>query len=120
MINLFAQLLITVVLLWGASTTPAVNYNVYRETISGACTPTSLGTGPSCQKLNATPLSVLTYSDLSAPVGVKSFYVVRAVNSSGFESVNSNQITVDLTAPNAVVVTCTINIGSSPVSGVCK
>ena len=56
----------------------ATGYNVYRST-------TSNGT---YTKLNATPVTVLTYSDTPGTAGTK-YYRVRAVNAVG-ESANSN------------------------------
>jgi hypothetical protein len=73
----------TVTLNWVASTTPSVLTNVYRATTSG---------GP-YTKLNATPFIGVTYVDSTVQSGQTYYYVVRAVDSSGNESVNSNQAT---------------------------
>jgi hypothetical protein len=73
----------TATLTWVASTTPGVSYNVYRGTTSG---------GP-YTKLNASPITGLTYVDSTVQSGQTYYFVVRAVNSSGTESVNSNQAT---------------------------
>jgi len=74
----------------GWDTTPtATGYNVYRSATSG---------GP-YTKLNATPVTVLTYTDTTVVRGSTYFYTVRAVNATG-ESPNSNQITH--TVPQAV------------------
>jgi len=88
----------SVTLTWTASTTPGVLYNVYRETSSGACTATSVGTGPACLKLNSAPLAALTYVDTGFVAGAKNWYVVRSTIN-GVESANSNEVLVDLTAP---------------------
>lgn len=90
----------TVLLNWAASTTAGVTYNVYRETFSGACTPTSVGTGPGCLKLNVTPLTVLTFTDTTVPQGATSFYVIRAFSSTtGLESANSNEVSALVPLP---------------------
>ena len=54
---------------WNASTTPGVNYNLYRGTISG---------GP-YTKLNTTPITGLTYSDTTGVGGTKYFHVETAI-----------------------------------------
>jgi fibronectin type 3 domain-containing protein len=80
----------TVNLAWDvpASGGAATGYNVYRSTVSGQFT----------TKLNATPLTTLTYADTTAVAGTTYFYVVRAVNASG-ESANSNQVTAAIPIP---------------------
>jgi hypothetical protein len=71
----------TVTLNWVASTSPNVTYNVYRSSTSG---------GPYV-KLNSSPISGLSYIDTSVQGGQTYYYVARAVNTSGQESINSNQ-----------------------------
>jgi len=71
------------VLAWDAPTGTITGYNLYRSTTSGVFT----------TKLNATPITALTYTDATVVAGTTYFYVVRAVNGTG-ESPNSNQITV--------------------------
>lgn len=71
----------SVTLTWTASTSLNVTYNVYRGTVSG---------GP-YSKLNTAPITVLTYVD-SANIVTTYYYVCTAVNSSGIESVNSNEV----------------------------
>jgi len=84
----------TVNLAWDLPTTggATASYNIYRSTVSGQFT----------TKLNAAPVTTLTYADTTAAPGVTYFYVVRAVNATG-ESANSNQITavVPLAVPGA-------------------
>ncbi len=72
----------TVTLRWNASTTPNVRYTIYRGQ--------QPGTHP--DKLNSTPTDKLTYTDTTVDNGNKYYYVVRAVNSAGRESVDSNEI----------------------------
>jgi hypothetical protein len=92
-----AQIQKKVTLTWQASSTAGVSYNVYREQTPGACTATTTGIGPGCLKLNATPLTVLTYVDATVPTGT-SYYVVRALSGT-LESVNSNEVSVSIQAP---------------------
>jgi hypothetical protein len=71
----------SVSLAWDASTSSVAGYNIYRSTISGS----------GYVKLNASPLSKLTYTDGSVSSGTTYFYVATAVDSGGDESANSNQ-----------------------------
>jgi fibronectin type 3 domain-containing protein len=73
----------SVALSWDASTSSVIGYNVYRGTQSG---------GP-YSKLNASPVSVTTYTDASVQSGTTYYYVSTAVNSSNVESTYSNQAT---------------------------
>lgn len=66
---------------WVASTSTVVGYNVYRGTQTG---------GPYVL-LNGSPDASTTYTDTSVQAGQTYYYVVTAVNSSGTESVYSNQ-----------------------------
>lgn len=68
---------------WGASTTNVAGYRVYRSEVSGG----------SFTPLNGTLLTVLTYDDATVSLGTTYYYVVTAVDSSGNESVHSNQVT---------------------------
>lgn len=70
----------SVVLNWGASSTPNVTYNVYRSTITG---------GPYSQ-INMGGISVLTFTDSAVSNGTTYFYVVRAFDGTT-ESANSNE-----------------------------
>jgi|SRR5579859_857194 len=71
----------TVSLSWDASTSTVSGYNIYRSTTSG--------TGYA--KLNTTLLTTLTYTDSTVVNGTTYFYVTTAVDSSGNESVDSNE-----------------------------
>lgn len=64
-----------------ASTSTVVGYNVYRGTQSG---------GPYAV-LNSAADAATTYTDSTVQAGQTYYYVVTAVDSSGNESVNSNQ-----------------------------
>ena len=71
-------------LAWGASLTPAVvGYNAYRSEQDG---------GPYA-RLNAALILGLTYDDETVEKGLTYYYVVRAVDNVGRESVDSNQAT---------------------------
>lgn len=73
----------TVALSWNASTSVVSGYRIYRGTQSG---------GP-YSVLNTTLNAGLTYTDSSVQSGQTYYYVVTAVDSSGNESVYSNQAT---------------------------
>ena len=94
----FAAPTATIVLNWTASTTttPAVTYQIYRETEPGICTPTTTGAGPRCLLLNATPQSGTTYTDTGVSTAATIWYVVRAVNING-NSGYSNEVKVTFT-----------------------
>ena len=74
----------TVTLRWNASTTPNVRYTIYRGQQAGLHP----------DKLNLIPTDKLSYTDTTADNGNEYYYVVRAVNSAGRESVDSNEIRV--------------------------
>ena len=71
----------TVSLNWTASTTPSVNYNVYRSGTSG---------GP-YTKLTASPVSATSYIDSAVLAGQTYYYVTTAVASGNTESAYSNE-----------------------------
>jgi hypothetical protein len=71
----------SVTLNWTASVTPSVSYNIYRSTTAG---------GPYV-KIGSVGVGVVTYNDTLSLSGYTYFYVVRAVNSSQVESVDSNE-----------------------------
>lgn len=73
----------TVTLNWTASTTPNVNYNVYRSTTSG---------GP-YSKLTSSPVSGVTYTDSAVLAGQTYYYVTTAVDVNNNESSYSNEAT---------------------------
>jgi fibronectin type 3 domain-containing protein len=69
-------------LTWNASTSTVSGYNVYRSTVSGS----------GYVKLNSSLVAVLTYADSTVQSGTTYFYVTTAVDSSGNESVHSNEV----------------------------
>lgn len=76
-------------LTWVASTTPNVTYKVLRgETAGGPYTP-----------ISASQVVNLTYTDALVLAGRTYYYVVRAVDSSGSESVNSNEAAATIPSP---------------------
>ena len=74
----------SVTLTWTASTSTVVGYNVYRGTTSG---------GPYV-KINTSLITTLTYADTDATLqsGTTYYYVATSVDSSGDESVNSDEV----------------------------
>ena len=69
-------------LAWDTSPTPAVvGYNAYRSELDG---------GP-YGRLNAAVIPGLTYDDETVVKGLIYYYVVRAVDGNGAESMNSDQ-----------------------------
>lgn len=66
---------------WNASTSTVSGYNVYRSTTSGS----------GYNKINTTLVGGLTYSDTAVANGTTYYYVTTAVDSSGNESVYSNE-----------------------------
>jgi Abnormal spindle-like microcephaly-assoc'd, ASPM-SPD-2-Hydin len=79
----------SVSLSWVASTSTVVGYNIYRGSVSG---------GP-YTVLNSAPNAGLTYTDTTVTAGQTYYYVVTAVNSSGMESVQSNEASVTVPTP---------------------
>ncbi|MGB2779076.1 MAG: choice-of-anchor D domain-containing protein, partial [Candidatus Acidiferrum sp.] len=71
----------SVLLSWTASTSTVSGYNVYRGTVSG---------GPYTQ-INPSLITTLTYTDSTVVSGTTYYYVATAVDSSGNQSVNSNE-----------------------------
>lgn len=72
----------SVTLHWNASTTPnVVGYNIYRGTKKGKHE----------KKLNSAPVNALTFTDADVKSGKTYYYVARAVNSTGKESIDSNE-----------------------------
>lgn len=72
----------SVVLNWGASTSTVAGYNVYRSTVSGG----------SYSRVNGSAVGGLTYTDSTVSSGRTYYYVTTAVDSSGNESVYSNEV----------------------------
>jgi hypothetical protein len=71
----------TVRLTWRASISKAAGYNVYRSTLPGE----------NYVRINTSLVPGLTYTD-TVENGVTYYYVARAVDARGLESVNSNEI----------------------------
>ena len=74
---------------WTASTSVVTGYNVYRGTISG---------GPYTQ-LNTSLASMVSYIDPTVLAGQTYFYIVTAVDSSGIESLFSNEVSATIPTP---------------------
>src|ERR1700756_1464121 len=70
------------VLSWTASTSAVTGYNVYRSTVSGG----------SYAKINSSMVAGTTYTDATAASGQTYYYVTTSVDSSGVESLNSNEV----------------------------
>jgi hypothetical protein len=71
----------TVTLTWKASSSPVIGYNVYRSTRPAG----------NYVKINLGLVRGLTYTDNAAQSGVTYYYVARAVDARGIESINSNE-----------------------------
>ncbi len=67
---------------WSASTSTVAGYNVYRSTVSGGA----------YVKINSSLVGGVSYSDSSVNSGATYYYVATAVDSSGTESVYSNEV----------------------------
>lgn len=75
----------TIALTWTASSSPVAGYNIYRSTVRGA----------DLQRINGALVRGVTYTD-TAEGGATYFYVIRAVDAAGHESLDSNEISVTL------------------------
>jgi hypothetical protein len=73
----------SVTLNWTASTSTVSGYNIYRTTVSGS----------GYAKINSGLIPSLTYTDTAVQAGATYYYVATAVDASGDESVDSNQVT---------------------------
>jgi fibronectin type 3 domain-containing protein len=71
----------TVTLTWKASSSQVAGYNVYRSRTSGG----------NYLRINPSPVPGLSYSDNTVENGVAYYYVTRAVDAQGRESVNSSE-----------------------------
>jgi hypothetical protein len=71
----------TVTLRWEASRSKVAGYNIYRSTTPGR----------NYVRINTRPVEGPTYTDSTVESGVTYYYVVRAVDGNGQESVNSNE-----------------------------
>jgi len=71
---------------WSASTSTVAGYNVYRGTVSG---------GP-YTKINSSLITTLDYTDSTVQNATNYYYVATAVDSSGNESVYSNEVSAPI------------------------
>ncbi|HEV2521111.1 MAG TPA: immunoglobulin domain-containing protein, partial [Candidatus Acidoferrales bacterium] len=76
----------SVALSWTASTSTVTGYNIYRGTVSG---------GP-YTKQNSAVVAATAFTDSTVQSGQKYFYVVTSVDSTGSESVFSNEVTATI------------------------
>jgi hypothetical protein len=76
----------SVALTWIASTSTVSGYNVYRSTVSGS----------GYTKINSSLVAVLDYTDSTVQSGTTYFYVTTSVDSSGNESVFSNEVSAPI------------------------
>jgi hypothetical protein len=72
----------SVALNWGASTSTVAGYNLYRSTVSGSA----------YVKLNGSLVGGLSYADSGVQSGQTYYYVATSVDTSGTESVYSNEV----------------------------
>jgi len=75
-----------VLLTWGASSSPGVAYNVYRNSTSD----------PRFMKLNPTLIQGLAYTDATVEDGVTYTYVARAADALGNESPDSPSFVITI------------------------
>lgn len=78
-------------LTWQPSATAGVTYNVWRSTSPGGEDNPSTGT-----LLNPAPLTAPTFTDSTVVSGTTYYYVVRAVNSAGTASTDSNEVSATI------------------------
>jgi len=67
---------------WNASTSTVSGYYIYRNTLSGG----------TYVRINSSPVVGLNYIDSTVQSGTTYYYVITAVDSTGVESVYSNQV----------------------------
>jgi hypothetical protein len=72
----------SVALNWGASTSSVIGYNVYRSGVSGSA----------YVRVNNSLVSGMSYADSGVQSGLTYYYVATSVDSSGLESVYSNEV----------------------------
>lgn len=98
----------SVKLTWADTVNPTgTTYNVYKA--SGGCPASGIPTGAS--KLNATPVTVLTFTDSGITVAGSFCYYVTAVGSGG-ESAASNTASAVIPAPPAAPTNLVITVTS--------
>jgi hypothetical protein len=76
----------TVTLTWKASTSKVAGYDVYRSETRGS----------NYLRINSSLVRELTYTDRYVDGGVKYYYVTRAVDDQGNQSVNSNETSASI------------------------
>jgi hypothetical protein len=76
----------SVALAWNASSSTVSGYNVYRSTVSGS----------GYTKVDSSLVSGLNYTDSTVQSGTTYYYVTTAVDSSGSESVYSNEVSAPI------------------------
>jgi fibronectin type 3 domain-containing protein len=76
----------SVALTWNASTSTVSGYNVYRSTVSGS----------SYTLINSSLVAVLNFTDAAVQSGTTYYYVTTAVDSSGNESLYSNEVSAPI------------------------
>ncbi|HEY2458201.1 MAG TPA: choice-of-anchor D domain-containing protein [Candidatus Acidoferrum sp.] len=74
---------------WNASTSSIVGYRLYRSDVAG---------GP-YNSVNGSNIEALSFEDTAVSAGTTYYYVVTAVNSSGEESIYSNQTAAAIPTP---------------------
>ena len=79
----------TVQLTWNPSSSQVIGYRVYRSEVSG---------GP-YSAMNGAAIDALAYDDATVASGTTYYYVVIAVDASGAESIDSNQVTAVVPSP---------------------
>jgi hypothetical protein len=72
----------SVALNWASSSSSVAGYNVYRSSVSGS----------SYARMNASPVSGVSYADSNVVSGQTYYYVATSVDGSGNESVYSNEV----------------------------
>src|ERR1041384_2634066 len=102
----------SVTLTWTASTCSGctiAGYKVFRETSAGA--PSSPGTGRGCLLLNSALVTGTSYIDTTGIGGVTYWYVTAAVDSNGFQSGYSNEVSATFLAnPTAPALSAPVAI----------
>lgn len=104
----------SITLNWNAAVQPTgvttAGYKIFRETSAGACTLSSTGTGPGCLLLNSTLVTGTTFTDTTGIGGTTYWYVVVTVDSNGFQSVYSNEVSaIFLVNPAAPILNAPVS-----------
>jgi fibronectin type 3 domain-containing protein len=91
----FAQTTTTTVRISWAEATPGATFNVYRWY---KALPPALAGANGFQKMNAAPITAMTYDDTTAVLGTSYSYKITAVNSAG-ESAPTPEADITVSAP---------------------